>query len=446
MKKILLLILLLDVLLVKSQEIDVYGGETVNTASLLCINDSLNYICNTNVAPTSPSFDLGCLDYIIHPSWFYIKTSDFDINDIEIDYTTPDQTYIVWGPFDNLVLEESVLLPENIDTCYNGNVTNQNRIYIDDVQPNSYYIVMINNYTNNEMDFNFYVNLGILDCNLDQEDDFEASQYISFPSNNATWVNTHYSIYVDWENPIAEYTLTNVDNFCLNGEDTIIGSKLYTQVKYCEGAYKGALRDENGIVYFCPKDSINEYILYDFTANTGDVLENVYMDDGGYPFLSDMTVMYVDSVMIGGAYRKRLEVEGGEWIEGIGCTQGLFSEPWPNVSYYSLHLNCFSHNDTVFYPWFSQGASCALNVSDKAIESTQISIFPNPASEKVSINLPSFSGEVVIEIYSIDGKLKAVFKEVNKELLINTEAWVKGLYILKVSTPHGVFNRKLVVE
>ena len=65
------------------------------------------------------------------------------------------------------------------------------------------------------------------------------------------------------------------------GSDTIIESQNY--VKLIEdGEYKGAMREgESGVIYYIPAGSAHEYLLYNFNAQVGDKLTNLWY--GGRP-------------------------------------------------------------------------------------------------------------------------------------------------------------------
>ncbi len=179
-----------------------------------------------------------------------------------------------------------------------------------------------------------------------------------FPSSDATWVNTVYSV-LEQGGGNTEYLLSETENFCLSNKDTIIYGKKYRQLYICAGAYRGALRLAGQKVYFVPPRSYLEYILYDFGVNQGDIIPNVYMEDvssSGLPTLGALEVEMVDHVWIGGEYRKRIHFKGaqrGLWIEGIGCTEGLLRSPLASSARVQLNLECMSHRDTSRYPVFS---------------------------------------------------------------------------------------------
>ena len=126
-----------------------------------------------------------------------------------------------------------------------------------------------------------------------------------------------------------EETLYSREHICVDNSDTLINGMNYSQVWECDIAYRGALRDDGlGRIYYVPKDESVERLVYDFSLNTGDTV-TVYIED---PFntpnyaMQNVQVSNVQYIDINGVQRKALDMSGSQWIEGIGCTQGLFPQ------------------------------------------------------------------------------------------------------------------------
>ena len=83
----------------------------------------------------------------------------------------------------------------------------------------------------------------------------------------------------------------------------MIDSQVYTKLLYCDGGYKGAFRDDGGVVWYVPADSLQEYLLYDLTLTAGDTAHNVYWEQGlsGAGALSDVVVdeVFIDNLIEG---------------------------------------------------------------------------------------------------------------------------------------------------
>ncbi|MBN2669920.1 MAG: T9SS type A sorting domain-containing protein [Bacteroidales bacterium] len=265
----------------------------------------------------------------------------------------------------------------------------------------------------------------------------KAQSYLPFPAMGAMWTNTTYNVYWIDGNPMAQFSLSNVDYYCISGEDTLINYRTYSKINYCEQEYKGAIRDSMGKVFFVPKDSVGEYLLYDFTVQEGDNV-SVYIDYGG---IVEYSVSFVDSVLMNGIYRKRISLGGGEWVEGIGNLQGIFQGLGINVSDIVQNLECFSHNDTIIHPYEPNNiGTCPMNVYINEVNnSTTINIYPNPSSD---IFIIKGLGNEKVEIYDLTGKIVKQFNFQGSELKIQIGDIEKGVYFVRV----GKQTQKLIIE
>ncbi len=70
--------------------------------------------------------------------------------------------------------------------------------------------------------------------------------------------------------------------------------------------------------------------------------------------------------------------------------------------------------------------------------------FPNPANEKVQINLPESTR--MVEVYNSNGKLIRIDNPQNNVLEIFVKEFPKGLYLVKIQTENGVITAKFVKE
>ena len=259
-----------------------------------------------------------------------------------------------------------------------------------------------------------------------------SQSYISFPDSNVRWVNET----ID-QGPTG--TFIYYDKYCANGEDTLISAKTYTKINRCGGTYVGAMRDTLGKVYFLPKDSLNESLLYDFTVNQGDSINNTY---NNFSSFNPLVVLFVDSVVISGSQRKRIHFQNGSWIEGIGSSTGLFQ---PNLIPFNFiwNLICMSQDSTIFYPIAQQGVgNCSLTVGIDETEDkgSNFSIFPNPVSDQLTINTSEIIQEILI--YNILGSF--VKKEYSNPFIV--KELKNGIYFLKIKTVKGMRHTRFIKE
>ncbi len=75
---------------------------------------------------------------------------------------------------------------------------------------------------------------------------------------------------------------------------------------------------------------------------------------------------------------------------------------------------------------------------------TAISVFPNPTSEKVYINMPTSERELVLEIFDLNGKL-VMNKKINFSSYIDVSSLNNGLYTLTIKAENSLVNKRLTI-
>ena len=123
-------------------------------------------------------------------------------------------------------------------------------------------------------------------------------------------------------------------------------------------------------------------LLYDFDLHVNDLLPLSWNN-----WNDDITVLAVDSVLIGTEMRARFEL-GNSWaqylIEGVGSTNGLF-EPISNFLECGYGLDCFGMGDESYYPGTWSGSCFITTGIEQLAASDRMEIAPNPARDVISI-------------------------------------------------------------
>lgn len=91
----------------------------------------------------------------------------------------------------------------------------------------------------------------------------------------------------------------------------------------------------------------------------------------------------------------------------------------------------------VFSDASSQNALGTLDVKSES----RISVYPNPASEKIFIKGEKISD---VELYSIDGRKQNVV--LNNDQSVNVSHLTKGSYVVKVKIKNEIIIRKLIIK
>ena len=204
--------------------------------------------------------------------------------------------------------------------------------------------------------------------------------------------------------------------------------------------YKGAYREDvsNQKVYYVPPFTSTEQLLYDFTMQPGDTVQGYLTDASGF---DPNVVESIDSVVVGGAYRKQWIVNTGynvRFIEGIGSTYGLI-QPLPGEGVTDLpdySLTCFAESGMALYP---DMVNCqVISHVTKALEALNLNIYPNPTTSTINIQLPKKNHKATrTRIYDMTGRLVHQ-QPFNPNM--DVSHLDRGTYIVVVETEEGNFR------
>ena len=91
---------------------------------------------------------------------------------------------------------------------------------------------------------------------------------------------------------------------------------------------------------------------------------------------------------------------------------------------------------------FSVASDCVLGVSNVS-ESADISLYPNPANDRISINAPA---PAMVTIYNVIGEQMQVASYDHQTIEINTSAFEAGVYLAQFKFADGTFATKKFVK
>lgn len=75
----------------------------------------------------------------------------------------------------------------------------------------------------------------------------------------------------------------------------------------------------------------------------------------------------------------------------------------------------------------------------------RIDLYPNPANNKLTINLGNNSKQVEITICDLNGKIIYTTTSTERQVLVNTKEFAEGVYFVKVRTEDLIATKKLVI-
>lgn len=250
--------------------------------------------------------------------------------------------------------------------------------------------------------------------------------------------------------------------------DTLINSSMYNKLYHSfEGwnsyedtifsayynNYQGALRPDNSQnkVFFIPKDSLNEVLLYDFNLEVGDTVP-VWHND----FYRPITVESIDTILVNGISLKRFDMKskkmtgsvyGDVIIEGIGSISDLIQID--NRLEGNLYFKCFLDFNTDFhYPEDCQGLSLSIERNIEGDKDISLKIIPNPCLNEFVLSFKGMHNENQwAELTDINGRIVKHVTIYENRQKITTNHLMKGIYILSVYNKKGLIGKeKLLIN
>ncbi|MCF8366193.1 MAG: T9SS type A sorting domain-containing protein [Bacteroidales bacterium] len=256
--------------------------------------------------------------------------------------------------------------------------------------------------------------------------------------------------------------------YYLNG-DTVVGDQFYKILYrrgqknddyfappipgYCDDSYTfdeyyGLLRQEGKKMFYLFND--DEELLYDFDLAVGDTLPQTYN-----VWSDNILVTDIDSLLVKDQYRKVFYLSQGFFkpylIEGIGLAEG-FLEYFPQWEF-PADLQCFALNDTVYYPEFGAPCDLAVDIDEQFGINSKIELFPNPASDNISIHFDNDSaGDLLIWITDLTGR--KIWAETWKTdagpsvRSLDLSGFNSGMYFIILTGENGeiIARKKILVE
>ncbi len=274
-----------------------------------------------------------------------------------------------------------------------------------------------------------------------------AQNFVSFPDSNAAWINSHYQYNFQGGNPIPYETLSYTEKFRLGNRDTLIAGETYHQLFSGNNPnqYLGGIKQIADAVWVLPKDSSRAYKIYDFGLQVGDTVKDCYViyDFAQAPSIYKLSDIFnpviirsVDTIQTSLGMHRVLGLDNAYWIDGIGNSQGLFWDPFPNVSMFRISLDCFSVGDSIYYqkddwdrpsPAIAGPCDMSLPMESKA-QAQEWKLYPNPSTGKLTIDLKE---PARIQIFAMDGQ-KVWSADLEASSQLDLAFLEPGIYLLQI--------------
>ncbi len=282
----------------------------------------------------------------------------------------------------------------------------------------------------------------------------KAQTYIPFIENSKIWAVANILYYY----PIPNYRIITTRSSKFINDTSSWNGKTYqvlystsdpVQGNWNEDFYYG-YREENKKVYKSEIYSDIEYLIYDFSLAVGD---SMYVDSMYY-YPNYAHVISVDSVLVGNAFRKRIQFDNPPevWIEGIGSLFSPFDPiRWCMSMGAGPLLLCVSDSTGNLYmnPEYN---SCYLDTTmthrkEYGSGNTEVKIRSNPMHESCVIYIGGITSKFTgYNLYNSAGFL------VRKEPIQNTEFTLfrndlpAGIYLLQLTGENASKSIRIIIQ
>ena len=214
----------------------------------------------------------------------------------------------------------------------------------------------------------------------------------------------------------------------LQGRDSITGIEISGTV--CDYVFR----------IFQGGDTAPERLIYEQSYTPEDLYETWYHAelDQHQPIAQDsslwITVEYVDKWVITGA--KNTSIPDDNWLSTDGGNNWIhLTEHQPTSPMDDLTLSwlvrCITYSNTT-------------GTSELLLQTPELTIYPNPTSGTVSVELPEPNG--ILHIYDATGRLVERIETDSPSVSFDASGFPSGLYLLRHTSANGTSTSRLIVN
>ncbi|MEI7594532.1 MAG: T9SS type A sorting domain-containing protein [Bacteroidota bacterium] len=279
----------------------------------------------------------------------------------------------------------------------------------------------------------------------------QTNVYHPFPDSSGIW-NEHYvstsgngyysyAIFGDTVINSLNYHKLYRHNLNLSFSDTVMIQN--------NSEFIGAIREDNSkkIFYYnkymnsCCAIADSVYLLYDFSMLAGDTIHGF-----NYP---DLVLDSIDSVLVNNQYRKRFNLRGDTWIEGIGSTRDLLSTILAMPTCYCVNeIVCYKYGDTTCYlntKFHDCFPFLGVN-SDNLFSQKIISISPNPVASQALLQSDIMLKEATLVFYNSLGQAVKQIENISAQSIVfSRDNLTNGLYFIRITQDNKLFTTEKIV-
>ena len=288
--------------------------------------------------------------------------------------------------------------------------------------------------------------------------------YVPFPTENASWSEIHVQQGSCEPAGYCKY------QYKMLGDTTISSiqyHKIYKQDDSLaitkNAVYLGAIREESKKIYYRSSNCNQDIRIYDFSKNVGDTIKNLYSSSNicGNSLMGSGTITAIDTVLIDGSYRRAFHLEFSKkdylWIEGIGCTNGLFNPVvpqltcacfWYLICYHQNNQAKFVNNDSQLN-YVAPRITCFPSTIDGVntpAEKKSFTVSPNPVKDILIVQFTSenVSGATMEVINVLGKRVKTISISNSSEYKLDLTDCSAGIYYVMLKYKNKTESQKII--
>ncbi len=275
----------------------------------------------------------------------------------------------------------------------------------------------------------------------------KAQTYHSMLVKGRTWDELHFAPELCW----ADYGVRNT----LPSTDSLIGmswsSVIYSPViagspNFCPpysvdtttwSVAGYSLREDTAArQVFIESPSMSSNLLYDFSLSVGDTFSSTYATQD-YPFV---VTAITDVTLLDGSVVKQFDFSPEGWyMERIGGWQGMYGPLY--LLEFPMQTKCVSQDGVALW---DNGICFGILAAKNPLAAHAVQVFPNPASDRVEITLPSQSAWL-LELFDATGNKVSEDVCQGGGASADVGHLTPGLYHYKVSGSDGIQGGRLLI-
>ena len=95
---------------------------------------------------------------------------------------------------------------------------------------------------------------------------------------------------------------------------------------------------------------------------------------------------------------------------------------------------------------WANGTTPPATVLGNSMSESEITLFPNPTSDYLNINLSELNGSISIQLYSMNGALMLSENLKYRTEIIDVSNYEPGLYLLRINQNEEQVTKKIIIQ